>query len=208
MTKSLLGGGAAMAALFSISLFFQPQTSVAEPLASASQDQQEQQHKSVAPNPAASVVTVRAEDSPALDETGNPVASQKLNADSSERALSPEKADSSAFEATGSNPAQSFLATAYSLRGRTASGRFVAKGLIAADRKVLPLGTRVRIDAGSYTGEYLVADTGGMIRGRHIDVWMPSGSEAMRFGRRSVKLTVLAYGARRGAAAPRTRVRN
>jgi 3D (Asp-Asp-Asp) domain-containing protein len=85
----------------------------------------------------------------------------------------------------------SFTATAYSLRGRTASGKPVARGLIAADRRVLPIGTRVRLEAGSYSGEYTVADTGGAVRGRKIDIWMPSSREAMRFGRRPVKLTVL-----------------
>ena len=84
-----------------------------------------------------------------------------------------------------------YVATAYSLRGRTASGRPVAKGLIAADPRHLPLGSRVRLEAGSYSGEYLVADTGSMVRGRRIDIWTPSSREAMRFGRRTVKLTVL-----------------
>ena len=85
----------------------------------------------------------------------------------------------------------SYVATAYSLRGRTASGRLVAKGLIAADPRHLPLGSRVRLEAGAYSGEYLVADTGSMVRGRRIDIWTPSSREAMRFGRRTVKLTVL-----------------
>lgn len=88
-------------------------------------------------------------------------------------------------------PPTSYVATAYSLRGRTASGRPVAKGLIAADPRHLPLGSRVRLEAGAYSGEYLVADTGGMVRGRRIDIWTPSSREAMRFGRRTVKLTVL-----------------
>ncbi|HYO63844.1 MAG TPA: 3D domain-containing protein [Pyrinomonadaceae bacterium] len=77
------------------------------------------------------------------------------------------------------------------MRGRTASGQHVTRGIIAADRRVLPLGTRVRLDAGPYSGEYLVADTGGAVRGRKIDIWVPSGREAVRFGRRKVKLTVL-----------------
>jgi 3D (Asp-Asp-Asp) domain-containing protein len=85
----------------------------------------------------------------------------------------------------------SYVATAYSLRGRTASGRPVAKGLIAADPRHLPLGSRVRLEAGAYSGEYLVADTGSLVRGRRIDIWTPSSREAMRFGRRTVKLTVL-----------------
>jgi len=94
-------------------------------------------------------------------------------------------------------PATNYVATAYSLRGRTASGRMVSKGLIAADPRVLPLGSRVRLEVPGYHGEYLVADTGGMIRGRRIDIWIPSSREAMRFGRRTVKLTVLSYPAKR-----------
>jgi 3D (Asp-Asp-Asp) domain-containing protein len=96
-----------------------------------------------------------------------------------------------------SAPAERFTATAYALRGRTASGSHVRRGLIAADRRVLPLGTRVRLEAGGYSGEYLVADTGGAVKGRKIDIWVPSTREAMRFGRRPVKLTVLKYGGRR-----------
>ncbi|HEX5889809.1 MAG TPA: 3D domain-containing protein [Pyrinomonadaceae bacterium] len=94
-------------------------------------------------------------------------------------------------------PPTAYVATAYSLRGRTASGQMVAKGLIAADPRHLPLGSRVRIEAGAYSGEYLVADTGGLVRGRRIDIWTPSSREAMRFGRRTVKLTVLSFGARK-----------
>lgn len=94
-------------------------------------------------------------------------------------------------------PPANYVATAYSLRGRTASGRPVAKGIIAADPRHLPLGSRVRLEAGAYSGEYLVADTGSLVRGRRIDIWTPSTREAMRFGRRTVKLTVLSLGSRR-----------
>jgi len=100
--------------------------------------------------------------------------------------------------------ASPYVATAYSLRGRTASGRMVSRGLIAADPSVLPLGSRVRLEHPGYSGEYLVADTGGAIRGRRIDIWTPSTSEAMRFGRRTVKLTVLSYGARRARRTARS----
>lgn len=96
-------------------------------------------------------------------------------------------------------PPAKYVATAYSLRGRTASGRPVSKGIIAADPRHLPLGSRVRLEAGAYSGEYLVADTGSMVRGRRIDIWTPTSREAMRFGRRTVKLTVLSLGGRRRA---------
>ena len=96
---------------------------------------------------------------------------------------------------------ETYTATAYSLRGRTASGKLVSRGLIAADPSVLPLGTRVRVEAGSWSGEYLVADTGGAVKGRRIDIWTPTTREALQFGRRPVKLTVLELGGKRGRPA-------
>lgn len=93
-----------------------------------------------------------------------------------------------------------YVATAYSLRGKTASGKYVTQGIIAADPRVLPLGSRVRVEAGRWSGDYLVADTGRRIKGRKIDIWTPSTREAMRFGRRKVKLTILSYGGKRKAA--------
>ncbi len=106
-------------------------------------------------------------------------------------------APTAASEEEPVRPPASYVATAYSLRGRTASGRMVSKGLIAADPRVLPLGSRVRLEVPGYHGEYLVADTGGMIKGKRIDIWLPSSREAMRFGRRTVKLTVLSYPVRK-----------
>ena len=83
----------------------------------------------------------------------------------------------------------SFVATAYCLRGRTALGHGVRQGLIAADPRVLGLGSRVSLNAGGYSGNYLVSDTGGKIKGRRIDIWMASCSEARRFGRRNVTIS-------------------
>ena len=104
-------------------------------------------------------------------------------------------------------PGEIYSATAYSLRGRTASGKPVARGVIAADPRVLPIGTRVRVEAGAWTGEYIVADTGGAVRGRRIDIWTPTSGEAMRFGRRAVKLTILEVGGKRaGTATARPRL--
>src|SRR3981081_2101928 len=101
---------------------------------------------------------------------------------------------------------QTYTATAYSLRGRTASGKPVTRGLIAADPSVLQLGTRVRLEAGSFSGEYVVGDTGGAVKGRRIDIWTPTSREALQFGRRAVRLTVLSFGGRRGKANAARRV--
>jgi 3D (Asp-Asp-Asp) domain-containing protein len=83
-------------------------------------------------------------------------------------------------------------ATAYAGHGRTASGKRVRRGMVAADRRVLPLGTKVRVkNAGQYSGVYRVEDTGAKIRGRKIDIYMPSRTAAKRFGRRTVNVEVL-----------------
>lgn len=90
-----------------------------------------------------------------------------------------------------------FVATAYSLRGRTASGETVRQGIIAADPKVLPIGTIVHIEG---MGEYVVKDTGGAIKGNRIDVWMPSTKSAMQFGKRKVKLRVVSTPSKKSSA--------
>jgi 3D (Asp-Asp-Asp) domain-containing protein len=84
----------------------------------------------------------------------------------------------------------SFVATAYCLRGKTAMGHGVRSGLIAADPRVLRLGSRINLGAGAYSGNYLVSDTGGKIKGRRLDIWMASCSEARRFGRRNVTVSM------------------
>lgn len=87
-----------------------------------------------------------------------------------------------------------FIATAYSLKGRTASGEYVRPGIVAADPRVLPLGSVVKVHAGQYSGVYHVKDTGGRVRGRRIDIYMPSTRDAVRFGRRTVRVEVIRTG--------------
>lgn len=80
----------------------------------------------------------------------------------------------------------SFSASAYCFSGRTAMGHAVRRGLIAADPRVLKLGSTVYVSAGPWSGTYLVSDTGGAIKGKRIDIWVPNCSEARRFGRQTV----------------------
>jgi 3D (Asp-Asp-Asp) domain-containing protein len=84
-----------------------------------------------------------------------------------------------------------FDATAYCLKGRTASGIDTRPGVIAADPRVLPMGTVIHLRAGRYTGTYMVMDTGSRIRGRRVDVYVPTYREAVEFGRRQVKIKVI-----------------
>jgi 3D (Asp-Asp-Asp) domain-containing protein len=88
-----------------------------------------------------------------------------------------------------------FMATAYSDQGTTASGHEAQEGIVAADPKVLPLGSRIRVhDAGKYSGVYRVKDTGGKIDGHEIDIFIADDAEAKRFGKKRVKVEVLSEG--------------
>jgi 3D (Asp-Asp-Asp) domain-containing protein len=98
-----------------------------------------------------------------------PLSASEVVKEVAERSLQPSSPVGKVSGETES-PAQVFTATAYSLRGRTASGRLVTRGLIAADQRVLPLGTRLRIEAGHYNGEYVVVDRGG----RKTNVQVPT----------------------------------
>ena len=88
-----------------------------------------------------------------------------------------------------------FIATAFSIEGTGASGKWSHPGTVAADRRILPLNTRIRIyGAGKYSGDYTIEDTGAKVAGHRIDVYVPSRAEAKKFGRQRVKVIVLEYG--------------
>lgn len=85
-----------------------------------------------------------------------------------------------------------FEATAYSIEGKTASGAKTREGIVAADPRILALGSRIRVhDAGEYSGEYVVSDTGRTVKGQEIDIYVANDSEAKRFGRKNVKVEVV-----------------
>jgi 3D (Asp-Asp-Asp) domain-containing protein len=89
-----------------------------------------------------------------------------------------------------------FGATAYCKGITTTSGVAVQTGVAAADPTVLPVGSVVEIDVGSpqYDGIYTILDTGPNVQGRTLDVYMWSCNEALAFGRKDVRLTVLRLG--------------
>jgi 3D (Asp-Asp-Asp) domain-containing protein len=75
--------------------------------------------------------------------------------------------------------------TAYCLQGRTRRGNLVRDGIIAVDPKLFPLGREVDLFFGRRMyGRFLADDTGGVIKGGRIDVWMADCDAARRFGRR------------------------
>jgi 3D (Asp-Asp-Asp) domain-containing protein len=92
--------------------------------------------------------------------------------------------------------AQSWTATAYCKGTHTATGLKVRRGMAAADPRVLPLGSIVRVDAGDprWDGIYSVQDTGPAIKGRILDLYFWSCYEALEFGRRPVEVEIIREG--------------
>lgn len=62
--------------------------------------------------------------------------------------------------------------------GLTATGAPVGPGIVAVDPSVIPLGSTVVIDGQEYKAE----DTGGAVRGLHVDICVPNHTEALRMG--------------------------
>ena len=78
-------------------------------------------------------------------------------------------------------------AVAYHLPGRTALGVPVGKGVVAVDPTLIPLGSRMHVPG---YGKSIAADVGTAIKGRIIDLWMPTNAAARKWGRRTVTITV------------------
>jgi 3D (Asp-Asp-Asp) domain-containing protein len=88
-----------------------------------------------------------------------------------------------------------FSATAYCKGEVTASGVWPRTGVAAADPALLPVGSVIQVvDEPAYTGIYTILDTGPLVKGRHIDLYMWSCYEALAFGRRAIDVTVLRLG--------------
>lgn len=76
----------------------------------------------------------------------------------------------------------------------TATGIPARYGVVAVDPSVIPLGTRLYIEAadGSWTyGTAVAADTGGAVKGNKIDVFLETRAEAIQFGVRQATVYIL-----------------
>ncbi|HJF32860.1 MAG TPA: ubiquitin-like domain-containing protein [Sporosarcina psychrophila] len=60
--------------------------------------------------------------------------------------------------------------------------------VIAVDPKVIPLGSKVWVEGYGYA---VAGDTGGAIKGKKIDLHVPTKNEAYKFGRRQVKVKII-----------------
>ena len=69
------------------------------------------------------------------------------------------------------------------------NGERLRDGHIAADLRVLPIGTKVYIP--SLNKIYTVVDTGSAIKNNKIDIWMRSKSQCIQWGVRNITIYVL-----------------
>jgi 3D (Asp-Asp-Asp) domain-containing protein/LysM repeat protein len=62
------------------------------------------------------------------------------------------------------------------------------KKIIAVDPTVIPLGSKVYVEG---YGKAIAADIGGAIKGKRIDVFIPTKKAAIKFGVKRLKVTIL-----------------
>jgi 3D (Asp-Asp-Asp) domain-containing protein/LysM repeat protein len=88
--------------------------------------------------------------------------------------------------------ATAYTATCEGCSGITATGINLLENpnqkVISVDPSVIPLGSKVYVEG---YGEAIAGDTGGAIKGNKIDVFIPSKQEAVDFGRKQLKVTIL-----------------
>jgi 3D (Asp-Asp-Asp) domain-containing protein/LysM repeat protein len=88
--------------------------------------------------------------------------------------------------------ATAYTASCEGCSGITATGINLLENpnqkVISVDPTVIPLGSKVYVEG---YGEAIAGDTGGAIKGNKIDIFIPSKSEAINFGRKQLKVTIL-----------------
>jgi len=100
--------------------------------------------------------------------------------------------DADAQSPARKNRRMRLVATAYCDHGITDSGAPTRPGTLAADPRVFPMGSVVKIEsAAGYSGTYKVTDTGAKIQGRKVDIFVPSCTKAKSFGKRVVVGTLV-----------------
>ena len=89
------------------------------------------------------------------------------------------------YESTGKSPDH----PAY---GITASGNYVKENYTIACPRRYPFGTEIYIE--HFDNVFTCEDRGGAIRGRKLDVYMGDLDEAIKFGRKTLKIEVIKWG--------------
>lgn len=124
-------------------------------------------------------------------------AGSQAKAASAAPAAKPAAAEKTTAAPVESKKVMTMEATAYTASCEGCSG-ITATGInlkdnpnqkvISVDPSVIPLGTKVHVEG---YGEAIAGDTGGAIKGNKIDVFIPNKQDAIQFGRKTVKVTIL-----------------
>ena len=70
--------------------------------------------------------------------------------------------------------------------GITKSGKVAKWGMVATDLKVIPLGTKLKIEG--FDAIFEASDIGGAIKKNKIDIWFPTHRDALNWGRQKRKV--------------------
>ena len=121
---------------------------------------------------------------------GDPVASITVEADGS-GIITLENGQILTFSETRTMKGTAYT-TGGSVGSRTASGTAVQVGVVAVDKSVLPLGTKVYVvsNDGAYVYGFAVAEDTG-VRGNVIDLYMDTNRECIQFGVRECTVYIL-----------------
>jgi 3D (Asp-Asp-Asp) domain-containing protein/peptidoglycan hydrolase CwlO-like protein len=141
---------------------------------------------------AQAVATAAAASSAASIETAKAEVAPSISSIGAEALLpppppSPQPSPAPQAPVTKSGRRLTVVATAYTIRGTTATGIPTGPGVVAVDPSVIPLGTRMTIPG---YGEGVAADTGGGIKGLRIDVWVPTQAAAAQWNWQTVTITL------------------
>ncbi|MGE5381224.1 MAG: 3D domain-containing protein [Methylocystaceae bacterium] len=127
-----------------------------------------------------------------IKKTTNPTAASRKTTSSA----SSNQTTSTTTPSRGGQRTLTMLATAYDpgpgsndqWAGISYLGTPLHYGIVAVDPDVIPLGSHLYIEG---YGEGYAADTGGAIKGNRIDLCYDTYDEAMNFGMKYVKVTIL-----------------
>ncbi len=120
------------------------------------------------------------------------VKSNKVAASAPKKQSTPSRSNGASVSKEIMVSATAYTAYCNGCSGVTRTGLNLRKNpnlkVIAVDPRVIKLGTKVHVEGYGYA---IAGDTGGAIKGKKIDVFMPNKSQAYQWGRKNVKVKVL-----------------
>lgn len=129
------------------------------------------------------------------EETPEPEKSEPVKQEAEAKEAAPEEKNTSDQPAASKEltvTATAYTADCNGCSGVTATGKDLKADpnakVIAVDPSVIPLGTKVYVEG---YGEAIASDTGGAIKGKKIDVFVPNKGDAMNWGTKQVKIKLL-----------------